>query len=67
MKIAVFFPGIGYHCDKPLLYYARKLHRNVDMKKLFCSIIAMKVEISGGMKKKCNRHLNVCMSRLRES
>lgn len=19
MKIAVFFPGIGYHCDKPLL------------------------------------------------
>ena len=29
MKIAVFFPGIGYHCDKPLLYYARKL----DMKR----------------------------------
>ena len=25
MKIAVFFPGIGYHCDKPLLYYSRKL------------------------------------------
>ena len=25
MKIVVFFPGIGYHCDKPLLYYARKL------------------------------------------
>ena len=25
MKIAVFFPGIGYHCAKPLLYYARKL------------------------------------------
>ncbi|WP_022763402.1 hypothetical protein [Butyrivibrio sp. AD3002] len=24
-KIAVFFPGIGYHNDKPLLYYARKL------------------------------------------
>ena len=24
MKIAVFFPGIGYHCDKPLLYYCRK-------------------------------------------
>lgn len=22
-KIAVFFPGIGYHCDKPLLYYGR--------------------------------------------
>ena len=25
MKIAVVFPGIGYHCDKPLLYYARKI------------------------------------------
>lgn len=25
MKLAVIFPGIGYHCDKPLLYYARKL------------------------------------------
>lgn len=22
MKLAVIFPGIGYHCDKPLLYYA---------------------------------------------
>lgn len=25
MKIAVFFPGIGYHCDKPLLYYSAKI------------------------------------------
>lgn len=25
MKLAVFFPGIGYHCDKPLLYYSHKL------------------------------------------
>ena len=25
MKIAVLFPGIGYHCDKPLLYYSAKL------------------------------------------
>ena len=24
-KIAVLFPGIGYTCDKPLLYYAGKL------------------------------------------
>ncbi len=26
-KLAVFFPGIGYHCDKPLLYYSEKLAR----------------------------------------
>lgn len=25
MKLAVLFPGIGYTCDKPLLYYAEKL------------------------------------------
>lgn len=25
MKVAVLFPGIGYTCDKPLLYYASKL------------------------------------------
>ena len=24
-QIAVFFPGIGYHCDKPLLYFSRKV------------------------------------------
>ncbi len=24
-KITVCFPGIGYHCDKPLLYYSRHL------------------------------------------
>lgn len=24
-KLAVFFPGIGYHNDKPLLYYRQKL------------------------------------------
>lgn len=22
-KKAVYFPGIGYHCNKPLLYYSR--------------------------------------------
>ncbi|MBB5183020.1 alpha/beta hydrolase [Catenisphaera adipataccumulans] len=27
MKLAVFFPGIGYHCDKPLLYYSKKIAR----------------------------------------
>lgn len=24
-KLAVFFPGVGYNCDKPLLYYTKKL------------------------------------------
>lgn len=25
MKLAVVFPGIGYHSDKPLLYYSKKI------------------------------------------
>ena len=27
MRVAALFPGIGYHCDKPLLYYSAKLAR----------------------------------------
>lgn len=30
MKLAVFFPGIGYHCDKPLLYYSEKIARQYE-------------------------------------
>ena len=26
-KIAVIFPGIGYHADKPLLYYSSRVAR----------------------------------------
>ena len=26
-KIAIIFPGMGYHSDKPLLYYAKRLAR----------------------------------------
>ena len=27
-RLAALFPGIGYHCDKPLLYYSAKLARS---------------------------------------
>lgn len=30
MKLAVIFPGVGYHCDKPLLYYSKKLLRELE-------------------------------------
>ncbi len=29
-QLAVIFPGAGYHCDKPLLYYSKKLAKNKD-------------------------------------
>jgi phosphoglycolate phosphatase len=28
-KIAIYVPGIGYHCDKPLLYYGRNIAREL--------------------------------------
>lgn len=31
-KIAVYFPGIGYHCDKPLLYYSRNIACELEYK-----------------------------------
>ena len=27
-KIVLLFPGVGYHTDKPLLFYGRKLAQN---------------------------------------
>ena len=27
-KLCILFPGIGYHCDKPLLYYSSRLARS---------------------------------------
>lgn len=34
MKIAILFPGIGYHCDKPLLYYSRKIAEELGYDKI---------------------------------
>ena len=28
-KIAVVFPGMGYHTDKPLLYYSKRIARSM--------------------------------------
>ena len=36
-KLAVFFPGIGYTADKPLLYYSRKLAEALDYEVLTLS------------------------------
>lgn len=32
MKKAILFPGIGYHSDKPLLYYSKKILKNEGYK-----------------------------------
>lgn len=33
-KLVIIFPGIGYHCDKPLLYYAKKLAKEHDYEEI---------------------------------
>ena len=45
-KLCVLFPGIGYHCDKPLLYYAEKLAGSMgyETKKLVFSELGSKEE-----------------------
>ena len=35
-KLAVIFPGIGYHCDKPLLYYSKKLAAELGYEETVC-------------------------------
>jgi hypothetical protein len=42
-KLAVIFPGIGYHCDKPLLYYSKKLAREQG----YQEIISLKYSYTG--------------------
>ena len=33
-RLAVIFQGIGYHCDKPILYYSRKLAKEQEYKEI---------------------------------
>lgn len=36
MKLAVIFPGIGYHADKPLLYYGAKAAEECGFRQRIC-------------------------------
>ena len=54
MKLAVVFPGIGYHKDKPLLYYASKLVSGLgyDIKYIEYSDMPAKIRGNAEMMKK---------------
>ena len=41
-KLAVIFPGIGYHTDKPLLYYSKKLAKTKDYE-----VVEIKYDLPG--------------------
>ena len=61
MKLAVFFPGIGYHCDKPLLYYSRKLAQECGYEET----IALSYNYDGG-NIRGSRHSKAFMNRQRK-
>ena len=66
MKAAVFFPGIGYHCDKPLLYYSRKLAQECGYEET----IALSYTYDGGNirgnEEKMQQHSKAFMNRRRK-
>ena len=50
-KIAVIFPGVGYHVDKPLLYYSRKLAGQYGYEIVCADYGKLPSGIKGDMKK----------------
>ena len=50
-KTAVIFPGIGYHCDRPLLYFSTKLamaagYEIIKIEYPFCAVDLLKADRS---------------------
>ena len=56
-RIAVIFPGVGYHVDKPLLYYSRKLAGKYGMR-LSVQIMEPCLPALREMKKRCMTPMN---------
>ena len=46
MKLAVVFPGIGYHADKPLLYYSKKLAAQAEKSLDLDGLLALAMQFS---------------------
>lgn len=51
MKLAVIFPGIGYHTDKPLLYYSRKLAQQYHYEIIPVSYDGFPADVKGSPEK----------------
>lgn len=51
MKLAVIFPGIGYHTDKPLLYYSKKLAKQYDYEVIEVSYGGFPKDVKGSPEK----------------
>lgn len=49
--LAVFFPGIGYHNDKPLLYYSRKIAKELGYEEVCVEYHDMPEKVRGDAQK----------------
>ena len=49
--LAVFFPGIGYHNDKPLLYYSRKIVKELGYEEVCVEYHDMPGKVRGDAQK----------------
>ena len=50
-KIALVFPGIGYHTDKPLLYYSKKLAMKSGYRTIDVSYTGLPAGVKGNAEK----------------
>jgi len=65
-KLAVVFPGIGYHGDKPLLYYSAKLAKELGYKVIKLSYTGFPKDIKSS-KEKMKEAFDIAMSQTEEA
>lgn len=51
-RLAIIFPGVGYHVDKPLLYYSKQIVESRGYECISISYNKMPTDIKGDEKKK---------------
>ena len=65
-KLAVIFPGVGYHVDKPLLYYSKKIaaHYGYEIVEVAYGKLPKKVK---GSKEKMEKTFRIALGQAEES
>lgn len=58
MKLAVIFPGIGYHTDKPLLYFSKKIAKEQGFNVVEVNYGGFETGIKGNKEKMRNAFLS---------
>lgn len=66
-KIAVIFPGIGYHTDKPLLYYSGKLAAAAGYKIIKISYPKYDVNLKQATKEQLATFVKMCLEATTET